>query len=134
MQIAAIQSIAPISSSIAPAVKSKPASAVPQSTTTAAAKAPASASTSGSTTSAKTSGSGGGSSHGSGQQTSSSSSSEAVAATYSTTVNGKTYSGSVELTDGEYTVSVANLPGASASGSSVQSAENNLGAVIDALV
>jgi predicted RNase H-like HicB family nuclease len=48
-------------------------------------------------------------------------------------VGGKSYSGSVEESAGEYTASVAGLPGASASGSSIQSAENNLGTIIDML-
>ena len=58
---------------------------------------------------------------------------DVLAAVYSTTVDGQTYSGSVEESDGEYTASVANLPDASASGSSVEAAEDNLGTVIDAL-
>lgn len=53
---------------------------------------------------------------------------------YSTTVAGKQYSGSVEEADGEYTASVQNLAGATASGSSIQAAENNLNARIDELV
>lgn len=57
-----------------------------------------------------------------------------LAAVYATTVAGKNYSGSVEESGGEYSASVPNLPGASASGSSVQSAENNLTLVIDTLV
>jgi len=57
-----------------------------------------------------------------------------LAAVYSTTVAGRNYSGSVEESDGEYNASVPNLPGASAIGSSVQPAENNLTLVIDTLV
>jgi predicted RNase H-like HicB family nuclease len=57
-----------------------------------------------------------------------------LAASYSTTVGGKNYSGSVEESGGTYVASVGNLPGASASGSSVQSAENNLSIKIDELV
>jgi len=56
-----------------------------------------------------------------------------LAAVYSTTVDGKSYSGSVEKSNGTYTASVANLPGASASGSSVASAENALGIIISVL-
>ncbi len=56
-----------------------------------------------------------------------------LAAVYSTTVGGKTYSVDVEQNSGEYTASVANLPGATSSGSSVEAAENNLSAVIDTL-
>jgi hypothetical protein len=59
---------------------------------------------------------------------------ETLAAVYSTSVGGKNYSGSVEESDGEYTASVADLAGASASGSSIESAENNLGTVLDTLV
>ena len=59
---------------------------------------------------------------------------ETLAAVYSTTVGGKSFSGSVEESGGEYEASVAGMPGASASGSSIQSAENNLDIKIDALV
>jgi hypothetical protein len=45
---------------------------------------------------------------------------------YSTTVAGKTYNANVTKSNGEYTAAASNLPGASASGSSVQAAENNL--------
>ena len=57
-----------------------------------------------------------------------------MAGVYTDTVGGKSYSGSVAESGGTYTASVPNLPGASASGSSVQSAENNLNVVIDTLV
>jgi predicted RNase H-like HicB family nuclease len=53
---------------------------------------------------------------------------------YSTTVAGKQYSGSVEESDGEYTASVSSLAGATASGSSVTAAENNLNNRINELV
>jgi predicted RNase H-like HicB family nuclease len=56
-----------------------------------------------------------------------------LAASYSTTVAGKNYSGSVEESGGTYTASVPDVPGASASGSSVQSAENNLNIKLDIL-
>jgi len=59
---------------------------------------------------------------------------ETMAAAYSTTVAGKQYSGSVEKSGNEYTASVSNLAGADASGSSIQSAENNLNIKIDILV
>jgi predicted RNase H-like HicB family nuclease len=49
-------------------------------------------------------------------------------------VGGKQYTGSVEESDGEYTASVPNLAGATATGSSEQAAENNLAARIDELV
>jgi hypothetical protein len=58
----------------------------------------------------------------------------AVAESFSTTVGGKQYSGSVELSNGEYTASVPNLIGATATGSSESAAENNLDARIDVLV
>jgi hypothetical protein len=53
---------------------------------------------------------------------------------YSTTVGGKQYSGSVEESDGEYTASVPNLAGATATRSIEQAAENNLHERIDELV
>jgi predicted RNase H-like HicB family nuclease len=49
-------------------------------------------------------------------------------------VGGKQYSGSVLESDGEYTASVPDVPGATASGSTEQAAENNLNARIDELV
>jgi hypothetical protein len=57
-----------------------------------------------------------------------------TAIAYSTTVGGKQYSGSVLESDGEYTASVPDVPGATASGSTEQAAENNLNARIDELV
>ena len=53
--------------------------------------------------------------------------------TYTTSVGGKSYSGNVQQSGGHYTVSVPNLPGASASGSSLQAAENALNVKIDVL-
>jgi hypothetical protein len=57
-----------------------------------------------------------------------------LAASYSTTVGGQNYSASVEESGGTYVASVGNLAGVSGSGSSVQSAENNLSVKLDALV
>jgi hypothetical protein len=57
-----------------------------------------------------------------------------IAGTYSTTAGGKSYSGSVEESGDTYTVSVGAPPLATASGSSVQSAESNLTVKIDTLV
>jgi hypothetical protein len=57
-----------------------------------------------------------------------------MATSYSTTVAGQQYLGSVEESGGEYTASVANLSRATAIGSSVQAAENNLDTRIDELV
>jgi predicted RNase H-like HicB family nuclease len=60
---------------------------------------------------------------------------EVTAATsFSTTVNGKQYSGSVQESDGEYTASASGLTGASATGSSAQAAENNLTTRINEIV
>jgi len=53
---------------------------------------------------------------------------------YSTSVAGKQYSGSVEESGGQYTASVPSLAGATASGSSIDAAENNLNNRIDELV
>jgi hypothetical protein len=56
-----------------------------------------------------------------------------AATTYSTTVGGKNYSGSVQESDGVYEASIPNLPGASASGSSAELAETNLDSLISVL-
>jgi predicted RNase H-like HicB family nuclease len=53
---------------------------------------------------------------------------------YSTTVGGKQYSGSVSESDGQYTASIPSLPGATATGSSLDAAENALNSRIDELV
>jgi hypothetical protein len=53
---------------------------------------------------------------------------------YSTSVAGQQYWGSVDRAGGDYTATVPNLAGATASGSSQQSAEDNLNARIDELV
>jgi hypothetical protein len=68
------------------------------------------------------------------QSSASSTAAATLTAFYSTTVGGKNYSGSVQESGGTYVASVGNLPGVSASGSSIQAAENNLSARIDALV
>ena len=57
----------------------------------------------------------------------------ALTISYSTSVAGKSYSGSVEESDGTYTASVMTVPEAVATGSSIESADTNLTAVIDAL-
>lgn len=57
-----------------------------------------------------------------------------MAASYSTHVGGKSYAGSVSEINGVYTVAVPNVPGAHATGSSIQAAENNLNMRIDELV
>ena len=55
-------------------------------------------------------------------------------ATHSTTVAGRTYAESVEKLGDAYVVSVPNPPGASAIGSSIESAENSLNIKLDTLV
>ncbi len=66
-----------------------------------------------------------------------SSASSSVAATlagyYSAKLNGKSYSGNVEESDGTYTASVMTVPISVASGPSIDLAESNLTVVIDAL-
>ena len=56
-----------------------------------------------------------------------------LAATYSPTVSGKNYAGSVEEAAGVYIASVPSPPGITASGLSVQTAEDNLDMKLDAL-
>jgi hypothetical protein len=53
---------------------------------------------------------------------------------FSTTVGGKTYNADVTYSGGQYIADDANVSGAEASGSNLQSAENNLITRIDALV
>ncbi len=50
----------------------------------------------------------------------------AQSTTYSATVGGKNYNADINESAGEYVATVPNLPGVSASGSSLQTAENNL--------
>ena len=59
---------------------------------------------------------------------------ETLVTSYSTTVGGTQYSGSVEESDGEFVASVPTLSGATATGSSEIAAENNLDVRIDELV
>jgi hypothetical protein len=56
-----------------------------------------------------------------------------MAATYSPTVSGKNYAGSVEEAAGVYVASVPSPPGITAIGVSVQTAEDNLDMKLDAL-
>jgi hypothetical protein len=56
-----------------------------------------------------------------------------LAATYSTTVSGKNYAGSVEEAAGVYIASVPSPPGITATGLNVQTAEDNLDMKLDAL-
>lgn len=53
---------------------------------------------------------------------------------FSTTVNGKSYSADVILSNGVYVARDPNLSGAEATGSSVQAAEDNLSVRIDVLI
>jgi predicted RNase H-like HicB family nuclease len=53
--------------------------------------------------------------------------------TYSTTVAGKNYSANVSQSDGTYTLSVPNLPGATVSGPDLSAAEAALSGKIDTL-
>ncbi len=72
--------------------------------------------------------------HGHGTSTADLGSAASVAATlYTTTVAGKTYTGDVEYSGGQYVVSVPGLLGASATGSTAQAAEESLGSVISAI-
>jgi hypothetical protein len=57
-----------------------------------------------------------------------------VSQIYSTSVAGKSYSGSVEQSNGQYVISIPNLPGATAAASTAQAAENALTLKIDILV
>jgi hypothetical protein len=59
---------------------------------------------------------------------------EQLIGTYSTTVGGQQFAGTVEESAGVYTVSVQNIPYATATGANEMAAENNLNAVIDELV
>lgn len=59
---------------------------------------------------------------------------ELTTAVYSTTVGGKSYSGNVQQEPGgTYEAAIPNLPGAVASGSSIEAAETNLGNIVDIL-
>jgi hypothetical protein len=59
---------------------------------------------------------------------------EELVSGYSTTVGKQTYSASLDLGGGEYTASIANLVGATATATTEQSAESDLGLRIDTLV
>lgn len=127
MQIASFSSIAPISS-----LSSTPAKAPAAKAETAAAPTAAPASTSTTARSAPTSAPS--ASHGSGSDSAgTASTSEQLVAEYATTVGGKSYGGSVEKSGDSYTATASGLAGASASGASIDAAENNLGALIDVL-
>jgi hypothetical protein len=57
-----------------------------------------------------------------------------VAATYSRTVSGKSYPESIVESGGVYIASVPSPPGIRASGTTVESAENNLNMKLDTLI
>jgi len=57
-----------------------------------------------------------------------------ISNTYSTPVDGKSYSGSISQSDGTYSISVPKLTGASVSGSRPQAAESALDVKIDPVV
>jgi len=69
-----------------------------------------------------------------GASASSSAVAETLVSSYSTTVSRTQYSGSVEESGGEYVASVPDLSGATARGSNLMTAENNLTVRIDELV
>jgi len=127
MQIGNISSIAPIASGLTSVSPSNPTAA---STSATSVKASSSAPTASAPATAKAPSSH--SAHGGGG--SASTQSDAIATDYSLTVGGKQYSGSVSETGGQYVASIPNLAGVIASGSSVQSAENNLSTRISILV
>jgi hypothetical protein len=54
----------------------------------------------------------------------------AQSTTYSASVGGKNYTADISESSGEYVATVPNLPGVSASGSTLQAVENNLNASI----
>jgi hypothetical protein len=57
-----------------------------------------------------------------------------AASSYSTSAGGKSYSASISQSNGTYTLSVPNLPGAHVSGSSLSAAESALTVKVDTLV
>ena len=126
MQLASISSIAPVGSLAAPLAVTPVAKPSKAASETAAAPAPIASKPA---VSAHPASHGGGSADSAGTA----STSEQLVAEYATTVNGKSYGGSVEQSGSEYTATASGLAGASASGSSITAAENNLGALIDIL-
>jgi hypothetical protein len=131
MQIASISSIAPISSLT---TSSRPVATLVSKSTSATTSAAPVASTKPAIAAPSTAPASRPAVHSGGGASSASAVQETLAAVYSTTVSGKSYSGSVVESNGEYTATIANMPGASASGSSIESAENSLGLVLDTLV
>jgi len=100
---------------------------------------PSSASSSKASTSSSTPNSGDARAHGGGggaggASASAASEVETLVGSYSTTVGGTQYAGSVEEQNGSYVASVPSVSGATATGSSMIDAENNLSVRIDELV
>jgi len=140
MPIPSISEVAPISlfsTALAPATPSATHLTAPTSTASPPVSSTTSTSVSASTpaaTASFSSGAGTGTSAGSGSTPASVVAQIAADVTYSTTVQGRSYVGSVAPTDGQYEASVSELPGANASGASVDLAETNLNNLIDFLV
>lgn len=131
MQILSISSAASTATVLNPVAvsRSTAASSSASSTPANASSGTAATSTASTTSSAKTSRSGGGGGGGS------SAAQEVQQATsFSTTVAGKQYSGSVNQSNGQYTASIPGLAGASASASSMQAAEDALTLRINEIV
>jgi len=59
---------------------------------------------------------------------------ELLAAVYSTTVGGKQYSGDVEQSGSQYSITIPGVLGATATGSSIAGVETNLRNIIDLVV
>jgi len=135
MLISAVSSSASNSQVLNPVLYGKPAATSSSASTQTSASSTSTSATS-SSTAATSQSSRSGSSHsgGGGGGSSAATEAETLVSGYSTTVGGKQYSGSVEKSGTEYTASVSGLSGASASGSSITAAENNLGNKIDELV
>ncbi len=141
MQLASISSTASTATVLNPALVSRSTSAPPagsnaQTSTARSSTSAAPGSASATTTSTSAAPAKGSHAHASSSQSSATSASvmETLVSGYSTTVNGTQYSGSVEESGGEYTASVPNLAGATATGASLEAAENSLNLRIDELV
>jgi len=141
MLIGGISSISSIAPALSPVLAVKPASGVPiappssaaSGTSSAAQSSPAqpAAPTHTATASATPPRDGG---TGAATASAAAASAEQMIGVYSTTVGGQQYSGTVEESDGVYTVSVQNIPYATATGANEMAAENNLNSAIDELV
>jgi hypothetical protein len=134
---AALPSAVSNSSSTAPKPAKPAAAPAPQAASTTppppAAKATSAAPATGGTSSAKSTG-GAPPVQPAAPQAASAAAANLVSQIYSTTVSGKSYSGSIEQSGGQYVISIPNVPGATASASTAQAAENALTLKIDILV